>query len=35
MNVFINDIVDLFDSTCDPFIMGEIRMQNQLFTICR
>ena len=22
-NIFVNDIVDVFDSTCDPLIMGE------------
>ena len=26
INVFINDIVDLFDSTCDPLIMGECKI---------
>ena len=25
-NTFVNDIVDIFDSTCDPLIMGECKI---------
>ena len=32
-NTFVNDIVDIFDSTCDPLIMGECKINCN--TICR
>ena len=30
-NIFVNDIVDLFDSTCDPLIMGECKINCLLY----
>ena len=26
LNILVNDIVDIFDSTCDPLIMGEYKI---------
>ena len=26
LNIFVNDIVDIFDSACDPLIMGECKI---------
>ena len=30
-NIFVNDIVDIFDSTCDPLIMGEYKVNCLLY----
>ena len=30
-NIFVNDIVDTFDSTCDPLIMGECKISCLLY----
>ena len=30
-NTFVNDIVDIFDSTCDPLIMGECNINCLLY----
>ena len=30
-NIFVNDIVDIFDSTCDPLIMGECKINCLLY----
>ena len=30
-NTFVNDIVDIFDSTCDPLIMGECKINCLLY----
>ena len=30
-NTFVNDIVDVFDSTCDPLIMGECKINCLLY----
>ena len=31
LNIFVNDIVDIFDSTCDPLIMGECKINCLLY----
>ena len=30
-NILVNDIVDIFDSTCDPLIMGEYKINCLLY----
>ena len=30
-NIFVNDIVDIFNSTCDPLIMGECKINCLLY----
>ena len=30
-NIFVNHIVDIFDSTCDPLIMGEYKINCLLY----
>ena len=30
-NIFVNDIVDIFVSTCDPLIMGECKINCLLY----